>query len=1033
MHSILEAFAKHRIAPNALMFIVIFLGLVGLNRINTQYLPDFDVSLITVSTPWEGASAEDIQEGLAIPVERAILNLPDVDRVSTTSIEGRASMTVTLKDSAESVSQMMTEIETAITTLQLPGGVGDSVIEALTIPDPVADVLIYGDLSLAELQNLTDRAEKTLKSSGISQIVITGLPTQRIEAVLGIENLLSLDTGLSTIGQQLGNNNVNAPAGITGEEGVAAQIRIRNEALSSESIARKMVRVGQSVVPLSQIANVSSQIDENETLLYYQELPAVKLSLSRGPGEDTLEMAEILATWKNTFAAQLPESASIHVYNEAYDFVKSRIKIIVDNGLGGFIVVLIVLFLFLNHRLAWWVAAGVPVSFLATFILLDLTGNSINVISLLGFLIALGVIVDDAIVVGENAYANMEQGDDAETAAIKAAKKMLPAVLASSVTTIAAFLPLLLVGGVGGAFAKGVPIVIIMAIAASLIECFLILPGHLAHSFKKGQVEKPNKFRIAFEKHFNNFRETIIRNLVTKAVNYRATTFSIVLILLVLSISLVTSGRVKFVFFPEIQVPELQVNANFSEGTSNSTVKNYLENLKSALLTFEEETGQALVETIVVETNKGAVENGGLYIQFVTNRNASITNEDIIESWRQMVPKPANLKELNFVEGAQGPSSNGISIRLVNENIDQLMLATDFIKDELVKLNSLIEIEDDIPLGSEQLNLTLTPDAEALGLTPTTLAATLRDLVDGVAVQSLQVEGKDIDVIIRVDAKDTDNWFSLAQMPIAVGNGDMHPLAALAQPTSSRSLLQLSRVNGELSSVISAKKLNSSINITEVNQLINTKVRASLFANYPNVKLEMEGDQASQGDFFADVKIGGMLGILLIFIALAWVFESWTWPFAVMSAIPFALTGAIAGHWFLGLELSILSIYGIFGLSGIIINDSIVLVSFYRELRAQGNDIKEAVIEASVRRFRAVLLTTLTTVGGLSPLLFETSFDAQFLIPLAAVIAFGLMYGIVLILFFVPAMLVSIENLTAKFKRKEPLEPDSINTLSHSA
>ncbi|MFQ3230089.1 efflux RND transporter permease subunit [Reinekea sp.] len=1019
MHSILEAFAKHRIAPNAVMFIVIFLGLVGLNRINTQYLPDFDFSVVIVSTPWDGASAEDVQEGLAIPVEQAILNLADVDRVSTTSIEGRASMTVTLKDSAESVSKMMTEIEKAIANLQLPTGVGDSEIEALTILDPVADVLLYADMSLAELQNLTDRAEKTLKSSGISQIAITGLPTQRIEATIAVDDLLSLNKGLRVISQQLSNKNVNAPAGITGEEGVAAQIRIRNEALSSESIARKAVSIGESIIPLKQIADVSYENDENETRIYYQGLPAVKLSLSRGPGEDTLEMAEILAGWKTNFETQIPESASIHVYNEAYDFVRSRIKIILENGLGGFLVVLVVLFVFLNHRLAWWVAAGVPVSFLATFILLELTGNSINVISLLGFLIALGVIVDDAIVVGENAYANMEQGDDAETAAIKAAKKMLPAVLASSVTTIAAFLPLLLVGGTAGAFAKGVPIVIIMAIAASLIECFIILPGHLAHSFKKGDVKKPSKYRVAFEKYFNHFRETYIRAMVTKAVNYRATTFSVVVILLVLSITLVTSGRVKFVFFPEIQVPELQVSANFSEGTSSATVKGYLENLKTALLEFEEEVDQKLVETIVLETNKGAVENGGLYIQFVTNRDASITNQDIIDSWRKKLPNPANLKELTFVEGAQGPSSNGISIRLVNENIDQLMQATDYVKEELLTLNSLIEIEDDIPLGSEQLNLTLTPDAEALGLSPTALAATLRDLVDGVNVQSLQVDGKDIDVVFRIDGKDTDNWFSLAQMPVDVGNGELRPLSALAQPTSGRSIQQLSRVNGELSSVITAKKVNSSINITEVNQLINTQVRANLTAKYPNVKLELEGDQASQDDFFADVKIGGMLGALLIFIALAWVFESWTWPFAVMSAIPFALTGAIAGHWVLGLELSVLSIYGLFGLSGIIINDSIVLVSFYRDLRNQGKEIKEAVIEASVRRFRAVLLTTLTTVGGLSPLLLETSFDAQFLIPLAAVIAFGLMYGIILILFFVPAMLVSIENFTVKFKSKK--------------
>ncbi|MBU2864863.1 efflux RND transporter permease subunit [Reinekea forsetii] len=1026
MNSIIEAFARHKIAPNAVMFIVIFLGLVGLNRINTQYLPDFDLSLIIVSTPWEGASTEDVQKGLAIPVENAILALKDVDRVSTTSIEGRASMTVTLKDSAESVSQMISEIEKAIATLQLPDGVGDSVVEALSIPDPVADVLIYGDLSYDELSSIAKRAEQSLKSAGISQIEITGLPTERVVAELNIDTLLSLNVGIGALADQINRNNATAPAGIAGESNIASQLRFNEKESTAEDIARQVVRINNQPMPLNQIATVSTQYDESEAKIYFQDLPAIKLSLSRGAGEDTLAAAESLTQWQASFGSTLPKDVNIHVYNEAYDFVKSRIKIILDNGIGGLLIVLIVLFIFLNHRLAWWVAVGVPVSFLATFIFLELSGNSINVISLLGFLIALGVIVDDAIVVGENAYANMENGDDAETAAIKAAKKMLPAVFASSVTTVAAFLPLLLVGGVAGAFAKGVPIVIIMAIAASLIECFIILPGHLAHSFKKGNVNKPNKFRQSFEQKFNWFRENVIRKLVTHAVNYRATTFSLVVLLLVLSITLLTTGRVKFVFFPAIQAPELQINVEFSEGTKANVVEDYLMDLKTALQNIEQEAESKFINTIVLETNKGAIEQGALFIQFETDRSETVNNKVITNTLDKEVPKPANLISIAFVEGEQGPSNNGINLRLVNEDTAQLLRASQFIRNELAKLNSLTEIKDDLPLGAEQISLTLTPDAQALGVTTADLARNIRTLVDGTLVQNLQLNGDEFELTLRVYAEQTDNWFLLSQLPIALGNGDSKPLSALAVPTANRSIAQLGRVNGELSAEITANKLNDTVNINEVNRIIDTELRAKFSEQFPNVKLLLEGDQASQGDFFEDVKIGGMLGLLLIFIALAWVFESWVWPFAVMSAIPFALTGAIAGHWILGLELSVLSIYGIFGLSGIIINDSIVLVSFYRDLRAKGMAIKEAVVEASVQRFRAVLLTTLTTVGGLSPLLFESSFDAQFLIPLAAVIAFGLMYGIVLILFFVPAMLVSLENATAMIKREKPGEEHAV-------
>jgi multidrug efflux pump subunit AcrB len=302
----------------------------------------------------------------------------------------------------------------------------------------------------------------------------------------------------------------------------------------------------------------------------------------------------------------------------------------------------------------------------------------------------------------------------------------------------------------------------------------------------------------------------------------------------------------------------------------------------------------------------------------------------------------------------------------------------------------------------------------------------LREFVDGYEVQSLQVEGEELSVVLRVRAADVDSWFALAQLPIALGNGAFRPLAALASPSSERAIQQLSRVDGELSAVITAQLANRGVNLTEINQAIDKDMRAQLSSAFPNVRLDVEGDQASQAEFFADVKTGGLFGLALIFITLAWVFESWTWPFAVISAIPFALTGAIVGHWVLDLDLSVLSIYGLFGLSGIVINDSIVLVSFYRELRSQGMPMREAVIEASVQRFRAVLLTTLTTVGGLTPLMFETSFDAQFLIPLAAGIAFGLMYGIVLILLFVPAMLLTLERILARFntpKDRSSAEP----------
>ncbi|MCH8529918.1 MAG: efflux RND transporter permease subunit [Saccharospirillum sp.] len=1010
MSSPIAAFARHRIAPNALMFIVIFMGLVALDRLNTQFLPSFELNIATVNTEWPGASAEDVQEGITIPLEQAILQLTDVDRLTSTTIEGGSFMTITFKESIDNVDQAISDVEKALALVNLPDGAEEPAVTQQVFFEPVAEVLLYGNITLDELQVWADKAERSLKAAGIASIDVTGLPKRELNARLSVADYLSGNLSLAELGQQLAGQNINVPAGITGENSVEAQIRVRNQALDEASIARQTLTLEDQVLRLDQIAQVRQDRASDESRIFYQGQSAVRLSLSRTRGEDTLQMAEILTTWVDDFSEQLPAGMELRVYNEAYEFVRSRIGIILDNGIGGMVLVLIVLFVFLRPRLAWWVAAGIPISFMGTFVFMELIGLSFNLISIFGFLVALGVIVDDAIVVSENAYSRMEKGEDPKSAAVNAAHQMFPAVLASSVTTIAAFLPLLLVGGQAGVFTKSVPLVVIMAIAASLIECFLILPGHLAHSFSKGKMRPPGRLRGGFERGFERFRQGPFRRAVAFAVDFRATTFSLVIIALVLAIALVASGRVPFVFFPAIQQPSLQMNVNFAEGTDPAITRDFLSRMEAALFEIEREAGVPLIETVVMETHREAPEDGALYIQLDDSTERPLSNAEIIQRWRERVPDPPGLVDVAFVESQQGPSTDGLSVRLVNEDRATLQAASAWMKERFAGIGGLVEIRDNLPLGAEQLDLQLTPDARALGLTPQELARILREWVDGYPVQTLQVAGEEIQLRMRLDERQVDTWFDLAQLPLRLPNGQTLPLSALAEPVSERAIQQLNRVNGELSVEVSAKRENQALNLNEVNQLIDTEIRAELRDRFPNVSLVVEGDQASQNDFFRDVQIGAVLGLLLIFISLAWVFESWSWPLAVMSTIPFGLTGAIVGHWAMGLDLSVLSIYGLFGLSGIVINNAIVLVTFYRDLRNEGMAMEEAIVEASVRRFRAVIITTLTTVGGLSFLLFETSFDAQFLIPMAAGIAFGLLFATVLILFYVPAMLMAVEH-----------------------
>lgn len=1016
MGGVIEAFARHRVAPNVLMFVVLLSGLWALDRINTQFLPDFDLSIVQVTADWPGASAQDVQESLTIPLEQSLLSNTDIDELRSTSFEGGMSMNMTLRESVRDVNQAVADIESALNSVRLPDGAEAPEVSQFVFFEDVADVLLYGDLTIEELRTWAQRADRSLKQAGIARVQIEGLPDAEIRLEVPIPQLLDSQMTLGDIAQRLGSQNANLPAGITGENQLATQLRFQNRQLEPSAL-------GEQVIPtendnrfsrVGDLGTLERVYDNNDTRIYFEGMPAVRLSLSRASGEDTLVVAENLRQWQASFEPGLPAGMEMYVYNENWRFVQSRIKIILDSGLGGIMLVLLVLFVFLNHRLAFWVALGIPVSFMATLIFLDLSGNSINLISLLGFLVALGIIVDDAIVVGEDTYAHVEAGENPQDAAVAAAKRMLPAVLASSVTTVAAFLPLLLVTGQAGTFTKGVPIVVIFAIVASLIECFLILPGHLAHSLKKRSERKPNPIRQRLESGIDWFRNVPFRAAVTFAVNYRLVTYATAIACLMLAIGLLSSGRVKFVFFPDIQQQQVTMEVVFTEGTPVTEVNAFIESMQRELRALEDELNFTFINTLLVELNRGSPEQGALFVEMDGNTDRPVPNGEIVNRWRDRMNVPANVLSVRFVQPSQGPGTAGVSARLRGEDLDELKAASNWLQRELRAFGGLREVGDNLPLGSEQLSLQLNSEALALGLSAQQLSQQINDLVSGRVVQTVAQEGRDLTVRVSLPEADVATWFQLQNVPVQVGQGEWQPLSALVTVQYAQAIDRLNRVNGELSAVVSARLAASDLTLGEVNRWLQDDVAARLQAEY-DVVLLVEGDQRAQAQFLRDVQFGAILGLLLIFGALAWVFESWLWPLAVLAAIPFGLVGAVGGHWVMGLELSVLSVYGLFGLSGIIINNAIVLITFYRRLRADGLDIQSAVIEASVQRFRAVLVTSLTTIAGLSFLLFETSFDAQFLIPVAAGIVFGLAFGTVLILFLVPALLTSLERMKQRW------------------
>jgi multidrug efflux pump subunit AcrB len=777
---------------------------------------------------------------------------------------------------------------------------------------------------------------------------------------------------------------------------------------------------GAARIDLGAVAQITREPMERQPEISVGGQRAIVLKLSRTATGDSLEAARVLDAWFTETRPTLPPGVELEVFSERWELILDRINVLLKNGAGGLLLVLITLFLFLSGRVAFWVAVGIPVSFMATLAVLYLAGGSINMVSLFALIMGLGIIVDDAIVVGEDAQAHHDMGEDPLRAAEGGARRMLGPVLASSLTTVAAFLPLMLVGGVMGNILSTIPLVIVSVILASLIESFLILPGHLRGAFRHAHQPRPLRERL--DAAFERFREQRFRPLIDLALRHRASTLAVAVACLVLAVGLLAGGRLSWVFFPSPESTTLNANVRFVAGTPRATVDRFLAHLETTLKATDADLGPGVLATHYVShgasTGRGRSRDGerigGLFVELVAPDARTVRNREFINAWRERVAVPHGVESFTISEQRTGPVSRDLEIRLAGDDPERVKQAALALGEALAALPGVSAIDDDLPYGREQLIYRLSPAGHALGLTITDLGRQLRAAYDGLRVQRFQDGPDEVEVRVELSREIQRRMRHLEQLPIQLPDGRFAPLGSVADWTSKRGFETLRHADGRLAATVTAD-IDSAVNNTErVTQALADGTLPRLAALY-GVEFSLEGGTARQADALGDLRTGMLLGLLLIYIVLAWVFSSYGWPLIVMSAIPFGLTGAVFGHWLLGMDLTLLSLFGFFGLSGIVVNDSIILVTFYQRLRNEGYAVHEALVEAACQRLRAVLLTSLTTIAGLTPLLFETSTQAQFLIPMAVSIAFGLAFATLLILLVVPTMLSIYEQLHARY------------------
>ena len=985
-------FVHHKVAGNLVMLMMLLVGALALTRMNVQFFPTFALDVVSVRVVWSGASAEDVEQGITNPLEQRLRSVDGLKKMTSTSAQSVASITLEFQEGTNPITALDDVRQQVDEFNNFPADAEEPRVARLERYEPVARLLVFGSVDRSELRALAYRYEDELLQQGIDRISFQGLPEQQISIDVPVERLETLGLTLGQVADRVASVSRDLPAGIMAQQDAARELRSVEQRRSPQAFESVPVLSGERTqLRLGDIAEVRQEDRDSQVTLTRNGFPAIELQLQRSENGNSLAAAKVLQQWLDETRATLPPSIELEVYDETWQLLNDRI-------------------------------------------------------SLFALIMALGVIVDDAIVVGEDADAHARMGEASIYASEGAAKRMVWPVLASSLTTVAAFMPLLVVGGVIGNILGDIPVVMICVLIASLLECFIVLPAHLRHAFKprkttKGASEpaQPSRnpiarFRAGFERRFDRFREGPFRRFSQRSLEHRGITMAFVLALALVTVGLLAGGRLGFNFFPTPEPSVLYANASFVAGTDSKTVDRFMVEMQKALNDAESALGGNLVlHAVTTEgstlgaggSSRSGDELGSIMIELVPSDQRPVRNPEFIREWRSRLTLPAGLDNLAISERQAGPPGRDVNVRLTGDNSEKLKFAAEELAQALSTLPGVLDVEDDMPWGREQLIYKASAYGEALGLTTTDLGSQLRAAFDGRIAQIYQDGRDEMEVRVQLPRDQRERLSTLSRVSVRIPDGRFVPLGQVMNLDHRQGFEALRHADGMLAVEVTSA-LNTRVSTTaQIIESLQADALPDIASRY-NVRYSFEGRSADQRETISDMKTGLLIGVALMYVILAWVFSSWSLPLIVMAIIPFALVGALLGHWLMGLQLTVLSLFGLFGLAGIVVNNAIILVSFYNYQREKGLGINEALNEAAVQRVRAVLLTSLTTIGGLLPLLFETSLQAQFLIPMATSIAFGLGLSTVLVLLVIPALLSWLEQFREWRARRHGREPEPL-------
>jgi len=1113
---IVSLFARHPNAANLLMVLMILFGIFSIARINTQFFPTVDRDSVRISVSWPGASAEDIEKNIVEIIEPEVRFISGVDKMESYAREGSGTIALEFVAGTD-MKQAVADVDTAVNTVtNLPEDSEAPEVAKSPFFDRVARLAILGDVPETTLRIHAKKIRDDLIERGIDRITMVGMRDIEYKVEIEERELRRLGLSISEVSDAISRNSRDTPSGQLKAD-VEKQIRALAELENPESLRDIEIRSfasGEKVL-LGDIAKISQGFEDGGSIGLSNGKPAIQITVERALTADTLDTARILDEYLLEVKGSLPPGVELKKYEVRADSLVQRISLLFWNGVFGLVLVVGTLFIFLNARIAFWVAAGIPVAMFATLGIMLLLGQTINMITLFALIMMLGIIVDDAIVVGEHTASRHEAGDGPYEAAENGANRMLTPVMAAMTTTVAAFAPMLLISGVIGQIMGVMPYVVIAVIIASLIECFLILPGHLAHTLQdrpvrvwsfwrqmffaliigsillvvsnrfadgstgfegigffdqfiafKGDVSLPvflamltfgsllagtlfegifwllrriapksnavsqeSAFRRNFDRLFNAFRDGPFKWMVTISYRWRYVTVAIAIAsVMVFAVGLIRGDQVKFVFFPSPEAENIRArivfNAGIPEPRALQVISEVEASLGRAVADFTDNREDLVTAVFVTLGSAGRSVGDNLAefrVQLSSSEIRTVRTPEIVKAWRNALPKIAGTRRIAIFETRGGPPGRDIDIQITGGDVSELKEAATAIIPIISSIDGVSGVSDDLPFGKPELVMELLPRGAALGFAIDDVGRQVRNAFDG-AIPRRFAQGDD-EVTIRVTRTSRDEGGNiLRNFELRSPTGEFVPLEEVVSLKEKQGFSAIQRLDGKTIVSVTAD-LNTDIMTTDQALEVLRRSEMPVLLDQLGLDFKFGGRDEERKEAFADLQTGIIAALAFIYIILAWVFGNYFRPIAIMLIIPFGLVGAVVGHWLLGFKLTILSLIGLLGLSGILVNDSIILVSRLDERIDEGETMEEAAIGASRDRLRAVLLTSLTTIGGLFPLMFEKSLQAQFLLPMAITIVFGLALATLLVLFLVPSLIgigTDIGNvIRAVFSHKE--------------